>query len=81
MFNKDDYQDEIDEIDSMKTDISCDIDCLGESEVEDDHSYQSLKPQQEFEENKPVHYQDSGSNKKDQNMINMVFVMKMMKIV
>lgn len=36
MFNKDDYQDEIDEIDSMKTDISCDIDCLGESEVEED---------------------------------------------
>ena len=34
MFNKDDYQDEIDEIDSMKTDISCDIDFLGESEVE-----------------------------------------------
>lgn len=35
-FSKDDYQDEIDEIDSMKTDISCDIDCLGESEVEED---------------------------------------------
>jgi hypothetical protein len=36
MFNKDDYQDEIDEIDYLKTDISCDIDCLGESEVEED---------------------------------------------
>ncbi len=40
---------------------------VGESEVEDDHSHESLKPQQEFEENKPVRYQDSGSNKKDQN--------------
>ncbi len=40
---------------------------VGESEVEHDHSYQSLKPQQEIEENKPVRYQDSGSNKKDQN--------------
>jgi hypothetical protein len=38
-----------------------------ESEVEDDHSQKSLNPHQEFEEDKPVRFQDSGSNKKDQN--------------
>ncbi len=40
---------------------------VGESEVEDDHSRERLKPQKEFEENKPVHYQDAESNKKDHN--------------
>lgn len=40
---------------------------VGESEVEDDDSQKSLKPHQEFKENKPVRFQDSGNNKKDQN--------------
>lgn len=40
---------------------------LGDSDKEDDRSHERLKSHQEFEENKPLHNQDSGRNEYNQS--------------